>query len=172
MTNRTESQRAASRRNGAKSRGPKTPEGRAASARRRHHSLGLSVLIAGESPAEFARTVATLERILQPQDPFEGALVEMMATCQWRQTRLLEMERAALLIQKPDPEEGPLDPASRGYRAFQSANADRSLDAINRQAARLDHQYHQSLQALVSYRRDRPRIEPEDPSNPNKTNNT
>jgi hypothetical protein len=153
MTNRTESQRAASRRNGAKSRGPITPDGRAASAGKpRHQTLGQSILLDGESSDAFSLAFENLDRIFHPQDPFEASLVEMMATCHWRQTRILEMERAAILTQPLDPADASLDPASRAWKAFRSANSDRSLEALHRQSARLDRQYHQALQALHQYR--------------------
>ena len=167
---RTEAQREAARKNGARSRGPVTATGKATSARNRcrtrYNILAQTILIESESRAEFHKTLDSLERIFLPQDPYEISLTEMMAVASWRLTRLLEMERAAIGIQKLSPEAAAYEPAARAFLAYKSANSDGTLDHIHHQAARLDRQYHSAVQTLERYRRTRsdqaPNIAPGD----------
>ena len=155
---RTPAQREASRQNGTHSRGPVTAIGKATSARnrtrKRYNILAQTILIECESRAAFHRTIDSLERIFLPQDPYETSLIEMMAVASWRLTRLLEMERAAMLIQKLAPETAAYEPAARAFLAYQSANnSGNTLEHIHRQSDRLDRQYHSAVQSLERYRR-------------------
>ena len=164
---RTPAQREAARKNGARSRGPVTPIGKATSARNRsrtrYNILAQTILIESESRTEFHKTLHSLERIFLPQDPYETSLTEMMAVASWRLTRLLEMERAAMGIQKLPDDAAAYEPAARAFLSYKSANSDHTLDHIHRQAARLDRQYHNAVETLERYRRNRaPQINPED----------
>ena len=81
------------RTNGAKSRGPVTPEGKARScANTRRHGLTASVLLDGESDTHFKRLLADFMDQFQPQTGVEADLVEMMAISRWRLRRLLGIE--------------------------------------------------------------------------------
>ena len=105
------------RANGAKSRGPVTPEGKLASAANSAHSTGPvtpegkarvsrnaithgmlsnAVVLTDEEAEHFAATLALLEEELQPQTPVESKLVRVMAVADWRQTRLWCLEKAHL----------------------------------------------------------------------------
>jgi hypothetical protein len=105
---------AASRANGAKSRGPATPEGklrslansaqstgprtpegkqRASRNALRHGLLAGSVVLDGESVEMFREILIGLEDELQPDSPIERRFVETMAIAEWRRLRLLSLEK-------------------------------------------------------------------------------
>jgi hypothetical protein len=93
---RSEKQIAASRANGARSRGPKTPEGKARAARNslRHGLLARAVVLQGESRGKFDTLVCQLNEALRPESAIEHLFVGKMAAAHWRQLRLWELERA------------------------------------------------------------------------------
>src|SRR5271163_4138117 len=79
--------------NGAKSRGPVTPEGKARSAANsRRHGLTASALLDGESDEHFQLLLADFMDQFQPQTGVETDLVEVMAIARWRLRRLLAIE--------------------------------------------------------------------------------
>lgn len=109
-----ERRRAASRANGAKSRGPVTPQGKLRSAANTAHSTGprtaagksrsshnslrhgllaSSVVLDGESAEMFREILTGLEDELLPDSPIERRFVETMAISEWRRLRLLSLEK-------------------------------------------------------------------------------
>ena len=93
---RTQNQKQASRANGAKSRGPITPEGKLASSRNAttHGMLSGTIVLGGESEERFNALLADLHAELQPQTTVEITLVENMAVARWRQMRIWGIEKA------------------------------------------------------------------------------
>ncbi len=91
----TEKQRAASRANGARSRGPKTPEGKARSSRNslRHGLLARAVLLEGEHRARFDELVELLNSSLRPKTELDHLFIGKMAAAHWRQLRIWALER-------------------------------------------------------------------------------
>ena len=91
----SERQQCANRRNAAKSRGPKTPEGRAAV---RHNALkhGFTaaeiVLPTVEEQIDFEQFRAAFEEEHQPVGPTEEVLVEDIVVSRWRLNRIRKME--------------------------------------------------------------------------------
>jgi hypothetical protein len=86
---------AASRRNGAKSRGPKTPEGKERSAQNAlKHGLRARkcALVDGESAQEFEALEAALLSELAPEGALQSALAARIARATWR------LERAERLV--------------------------------------------------------------------------
>ncbi len=96
----TEAQREANRRNGKKSRGPRTPRGKAMVSTNalKHGILAregvLRNILGGESEAEFEKMLESLKEAFGPHDSCEGMLVEKMALALWRTRRLRRHERA------------------------------------------------------------------------------
>jgi hypothetical protein len=90
----------ASRINGAKSRGPKTPAGKATSSiNAATHGLTASVLtLERESNDRFAKLLQDFENELKPQSDVESGLVTTMALARWRTTRIWNIEKAVLDI--------------------------------------------------------------------------
>lgn len=87
----TKEQRAAiSRANGAKSRGPKTVEGKAISSRNamRHGLTARKIIISAmESESEYSRFQAMLKQQLAPQDALQAVWVDKVITGLWRARR-------------------------------------------------------------------------------------
>jgi hypothetical protein len=90
----SEKQILAARANGARSRGPQTPEGKRRSRMNalRHGLSAQEIVIGREDPEAFEEMIdAHLDRFA-PADPIEQALVEEMAASQWRLRRLWAVE--------------------------------------------------------------------------------
>jgi hypothetical protein len=148
---RTEKQIEASRLNGAKSHGPVTPEGKAISSKNnlRHGMLAKAILIEGESLDLFHQFIQSLEATWQPVGRIEDAFVETMALSQWRQMRLVGMQKAG--IENEISRQPELDPATRAFLAFTTMTAQsRVLDLMNRYESRLDRQYDRALARLLA----------------------
>ncbi len=89
---RSLAQQEASRRNGAKSRGPKTQIGKS-------NTLGphaKTIVIPSEDSARFTALLNSLRAELQPASALEEILVEDLATSRRRQRRFLNMETALI----------------------------------------------------------------------------
>jgi hypothetical protein len=86
------------RANGAKSRGPVTPEGRAKSSRNslRHGLSAKSVLLPAESHERFQLLLDAHIQQFQPANPVEMDLVEAMAVARWRLRRIWAIETSLL----------------------------------------------------------------------------
>jgi len=85
----------ASRRNGAQSRGPKTPEGKARSAQNAlQHGLRAQkfVVVGDEKAAEFAALEAALSDELAPDGALQGLLAGRIARAAWRLERAERIE--------------------------------------------------------------------------------
>jgi hypothetical protein len=84
--------------NGAKSRGPATPEGRAKSSRNslRHGLSAKSILLPAESEEQFQLLLDAHVRQFQPANDVEMDLVEAMAVARWRLRRVWAIETSLL----------------------------------------------------------------------------
>jgi hypothetical protein len=91
----SESQIAAARANGARSRGPVSPIGKARSSRNStsHGLLARAILLDGESRARFDNLVQLLNEALKPESAIDHLLVGKMAASHWRQVRIWNLER-------------------------------------------------------------------------------
>ncbi len=110
---RSEKQREASRRNGAKSKGPITPRGKAISSRNRttHGLLARTIVLDAESARRYHQLRMELHQAFQPRNAAEAALVENMAASRWRQIRSMSLQKAALdrdLARNLEPGAAPL----------------------------------------------------------------
>ena len=94
MTTRTAAQSEASRRNGARSDGPATPEGKAASAQNaRSHGLCAKFRIARhEDTPAFLKLLAGLCAAYRPSDVQEHELVRAIALASWQARRAQELD--------------------------------------------------------------------------------
>ena len=92
MTN--EKQIDANRRNAQRSTGPKTPEGKARSARNalKHGLRSTLTVVPGESREEFEILYDALRDDYQPTDTVEEILVRQIATAEWRLQRIARLE--------------------------------------------------------------------------------
>ncbi len=97
----------AARLNGAKGRGPKTPAGKACSARNAlKHGLTAQAfaLLPGEDPQAYQGLLDGLARRYRPADELAAHLVQRLASVMWRQQRAdrLEAEVLGQLEQRHD----------------------------------------------------------------------
>ena len=88
----------ASRINGTKSAGPKTPEGKLRSSQNafRHGLTAKTMATSGEDGGEFELLLNDYLSHYQPEGPVESALVRELAGIQWRQIRLAGYETGML----------------------------------------------------------------------------
>lgn len=92
----------ASRRNGSKSSGPVTPEGRAASSQ---NALKLGMFskrrfLSEEDPAEFQQLLDSLIAVYNPASSAELIQVDRMAMARWRLSRVERAEVAVVELQR------------------------------------------------------------------------
>ena len=97
----------ANRRNSAKSTGPRTAAGKAASRNNayRHGMRSRSVVIPGEDRAAYERLLAEMKAEHQPNTKHELFLVRQMTDAQWRLERLKGIEAALFDVPVVDPAE-------------------------------------------------------------------
>jgi hypothetical protein len=117
---RTEKQKAASRINGAKSRGPKPrPDHRdSAFTSLPRGMLANTILFDGESRSRFQKVLNTLISELNPETPIEQILIEKMAVAHWRQMRFWSIEKAGVAIDVNKSKSPQPNPAARDAVAY------------------------------------------------------
>ena len=161
---RSEAQIAASRTNGAKSRGPVTDEGKARAALNatRHGLLSTLTVAYGERSDSFIRLSATLYDTFDPIDEHERNLVDTMVSAIWRRSRCLSIETAGishLLLKQRTAGLPPTQPALAAtydfvFRALVSNPAEQhTLDLLHRYEARHTRAYERAVKALLAYRK-------------------
>ncbi len=95
----SELQSATSRANGAKSKGPKTAEGRQKSSRNaiKHGFTAVSTILTDwESSEEFFACLESYSEKYQPGSPIESDLVDNMFAARWRAERVMAAENALI----------------------------------------------------------------------------
>jgi len=141
------------RANGAKSRGPVTPEGRARSAANslRHGFASSSVLIAGESDQDFQLLHAEFRDQFQPRSGVEANLVEVMVIARWRLRRLLSIEtRLFDLEMKARSKAKAMEPEDRLALAFKKlSDHGNSLTLLIRYEGSLNRSYDKAWKQLL-----------------------
>ena len=145
----------ASRRNGARSRGPKTEAGKQTSSRNslRHGLLAKTVLLDEEDEPAFIQLLVTLEEEHQPTTQTERDLVETMGIARWRILRLWAMERANLQEEISKDDTPDRDASTRAALAFRKlSDESRSADLLGRYETRYDRQYYRAFNLLLKMR--------------------
>jgi hypothetical protein len=158
MKPRTPAQIEAARRNGAKSRGPITAEGKLRSGRNAgaHGLLARTIVLAGESNAGFQTLLAGLEAEHQPRTPTEMGLVETMAVNRWRQLRIWGLEKAGLTRELAKQTESSDDNPTCTVLALHAMNQDnRAHDVLLRYDTRFTRAQDRAVRTLNKLRADR-----------------
>ena len=95
---RSPSQIEASRRNGAKSKGPITDEGKSRSSLNgiTHGLAGSAIVLEGESQEKWQELLAACIQELQPETELERELVDEIAAARWRIRRCRTVETAMI----------------------------------------------------------------------------
>ncbi len=153
---RTERQIEASRANGAKSRGPKTTDGKARSSQNslRHGFLSKTLVLKTESKEAFHALFLTLGDVVKPRDAFEDELFFVMVAARWRSVRLWAIEGSGLdgEIEKLNQ---PTEPAARNAaKAFRNRSETTLPELIRRYDDGYDRQFGRAYKLLMQYRKD------------------
>jgi hypothetical protein len=133
----------ASRRNGAKSRGPRTPEGKARSAQnalkhgfRAHKHM----VLPGEDAAGFAELEAALLADLAPDGPLQEALAQRIVAATWRLERAERIE-AQLFARM-------MEGGNMGLALIRDGNGARAFDTLLRYRGTAAAELWRALRAL------------------------
>jgi hypothetical protein len=155
----TEKRAEAARINGAKSRGPKTPEGKARSSQNafKHGAYAQPVLLlANEDPAIFDSFRKGYVAKFQPADSVEASLVEEMVFAHWRMRRFWFVQDATIDIeinrQIPilEQEVDWISEPARTAKAITSLVEDSgTLDFLYRVESRCTRQFHRAMKDLL-----------------------
>jgi hypothetical protein len=138
----------ASRRNGARSRGPVTPEGKARAARNAlKHGLRAHkyVVLPDEDAAEFAALETALIDELAPQGVLQSLLAQRIARAAWRLDRADRLEAEVLEARR-------YDGAGPGLALIRDGNATRSFDTLLRYRGAALAELMRSLRTLEALR--------------------
>lgn len=149
------------RENGAKSRGPVSPDGKAASSRNatRHGLLARTVVLPTESKKRFAKLLTRLRKEMSPRDEVERHLVDCMAVARWRQMRSWGFECSVMSHEiREQTAAAPdrnleSDTARAALTVRHSEGHSRFLDRVNYWEARFDRQYDRALKRLHEHRK-------------------
>ena len=169
---RTAAQQEASRRNGARSRGPCTPQGKARSSRNAlTHTLtaekALDFLLQDENRESYLDTLRAYREEYQPWGQTENDLVEEIVNARWFLRRSWTFQANVIDVtadQNQDQAEEQYDPEHVGRRmglAFiKCAQESPSLPLLNRYSARHARDYHRALDKLRELQKERMQNEP------------
>ena len=141
-----------SRANGARSRGPVTPQGKERSSANalRHGLLAKCIVLENESSERFDDLVTQHIERFAPADALELGMIEEMAVAQWRLHRARAMEDC--LMEKAIRNQPPGDEAARSDAAFAELAASPELTLLHRYEAHLLRIYQGTLDNLALLR--------------------
>jgi hypothetical protein len=148
----------AAQKNGAKSQGPATPEGRATSARNatRHSNCSKALVLTMEDEASFAEHQKNYFDEFQPVGEIEFGLVTDMVAAKWRQWRLWTLETALYDVQMDkqmkmiDETFKSIDETTRCAIAFQTlADESKALSLLLRYETSMRRMHERCLKTLM-----------------------
>jgi hypothetical protein len=151
----------AARENGARSRGPKTPEGiaRASANAIKHGLTSTKIVLATESEADFLKLRENYLLQFAPRNQVEADLVDQLIAARWRLERIRNIEASLLdleLVRQQDEIEQEFETIDADVRmaiAFDSvARKSGTLALLNRYEARLERTYSRALESLRTLR--------------------
>ena len=158
----TQRQIDSARRNGAKSRGPVTQEGKArSSANALKHGLRSEKLLVlrNESGQNWDDLLAACIRCFEPADQFEAELVHEIAAARWRMRRAWAVETGLFDSQMDKQNAGlqeiyaDVDEGARLAAAFTAlADETNALNLVTRYETRLRRSFESALDRLESHR--------------------
>src|SRR6202051_2842957 len=147
----------AARINGAKSKGPKTPEGKAVSSMNalRHGMTAQAILLTNEDPEAYTKLAGAYYEKFQPADDVERDLVDEMVVAKWRQRRDWSNEAALFDLEmdhqtkKVDSQYAKIDHACRYALAFRAlADESKSIQLLSRYETSHQRSYYKALTTL------------------------
>ena len=157
----TQAQIDAARRNGAKSHGPKTPEGKAISSANslRHGMTAKAILLTNENPEAYTKLAAAYYEKFEPADDVECDLVDQMVIAKWHLRRDWSNEAALFDLEmdhqtkKIDAQYQKIDHACRYALAFRAlADESKSIQLLTRYEAAHERSFYRALTTLLKLR--------------------
>lgn len=141
-----------SRANGARSRGPQTPEGKKRSSQNalRHGLLARCIVLGNESREGFDALMAEYLARFGPVDAVELGMIEEMVAAFWRIRRAWAMETR--LLDSSLENQPPGDELSRLAGVFTELSGSPQLNLLNRYETRLHRIYQRALHNLLLLR--------------------
>jgi hypothetical protein len=133
------------RANGARSRGPVTPEGLARSSQNalKHGLTSRSIVLSNESESDFEQLHESYLAQFNPQTDVEVGLVEQLVASRWRIERIWALETALLDLEMLEQEDAvkrkyeAIEDVARTALAFRAlCDGSRSLEMLSRYEAR------------------------------------
>ncbi len=120
-----------SRANGARSHGPKTPEGRACcrAARLKHGFASSQIVLENESEDEFRALRDTYLAEFQPQNSIERGLIDELVTARWHLERLWSLQTSLLNEETARQPSGDVETASLSPSASFATSPGRSTSS-------------------------------------------
>jgi hypothetical protein len=159
---------ATSRANGAKSRGPKTPEGREKSSQNslvHGFTSKKTIVLQCENEGEFQEMLGYYAGTYQPGSPVEEDLVHEMVACRWRMERLRLIETALMdteMDQEPPQADVTEDPGYQMAFAFRRlVDGSRAISLASRYESRLHRIHERSHRTLRELQQTRKEQTPE-----------
>ena len=142
----------ASRANGARSRGPATPEGKRRSSQNaiRHGLLARCIVMKNESQTAFEALIAHHCDRLHPADAFEFGFIEEMAAAYWRMRRAWALETR--IFENHAKAQPPGDEIDRMAAAFTDPATHPGLGLMHRYETRLHCIYQRALHNFLLLR--------------------
>ncbi len=165
----TSRQLEANRKNGAKSTGPKTPEGKRKSSQNslKHRMTALDVVLSTENPDEYNLMRSAYHGDFAPVGRVESDLVDEMVTAKWRQRRCCCFEKDIINQKVEEQRANPyarypgMCEANRAADAFRSmADGSKALQDISRFESRYCRSYQRALKDLLTLQKLRREREP------------
>jgi len=146
---------AASRANGALSRGPKTPEGKARSARNatRHGLLARVIVLEQEPKDGFLEVAQSYSSVFAPRNEVEADMVDEMVATSWRLRRTWAIENRYFDTAMAN-QDGPCA-TERLMTAWGGLVEEKRLDLLHRYETRLHMMYQRAFRNLVALRKSR-----------------
>jgi NADH-quinone oxidoreductase subunit C len=153
---RTPKQIEAARRNGAKSRGPVTPEGKARSSQnaRQHGFTSETLVLSNEDEERFHKLLDSYTGRFHPIDEVEADLVLELVANRWRMRRIWSLETAVLDYEMDAQEKevekkyASIDETTRLALAWMEQAKSSSLGMIHRYETRFRRNYERALANL------------------------
>ncbi|MEO8373036.1 MAG: hypothetical protein ABI806_27875 [Candidatus Solibacter sp.] len=148
----TEKRILASRANGARSRGPITPAGKARSRSAiRSHRLAAANVLSNESSTAFFTLLGHHYNCLVPTNDLECAMIEEMVSAYWRMRRGWAIENSLLESATADQPDGP--ELLRISQANGELSSNQQVIALRREETRLHRVYQRALHNLFLVRK-------------------
>jgi hypothetical protein len=142
--------------NGAKSRGPKTPAGKAVSSQNatKHGLFAYAIVIRGESPEAFQVFAESYVRRFEPRDDIELDIVRQMTAAMWRIARCWTLQTQTINEEMDLDGYGGDTVAARTFDSLSKRSP--ALQLLHRFENSYERVYNQAIRTLTNLRKNFP----------------